>query len=176
MLIKIRFVDKLCACVELHRREAGAQPYVLHFNTRTATTPPTVNTHKHTPGHARTDAGCWFRTNGITSVCCVSVYVFRCVLVEPAVTSLQDTTGHKSRWHPGAIFAEYFIWPPGVLNGTKKFRAKSFSSKHPFTKLLWANFYFLYYLLLSQMCQKSFWECWVSFFSFKKFIYALIGI
>lgn len=111
-------------------------------------------------------------------LCVCSCDVFKCVLVEPAVTSLQDTAGHNSRWHPGAIFTEHFTLPPGVLiNGTKKFWAKSFSSSEPFRELLGATFtgewrtltdYFLCYnpsALPTVSKKKSFG---VSFFSCKK--------
>lgn len=113
-------------------------------------------------------------------LCVCSCDVFKCVLVEPAVTSLQDTAGHNSRWHPGAIFTEYFTLPPGVLlNGTKKFWAKSFSSSEPFRELLGATFtgewrtltdYFLCYnpSTLPTVSKKRVLEFWVSFFFCKK--------
>lgn len=172
MLIKIRFVVKLCACSELHWCEAGAQPYASHLNTPPAKAPPTADTHKHTPGltHMSQMQAVGIRTNGITSVCCVSTYVFRCALVEPAVTSLQDTAGHKSHWHPGAISTEYFIWPPGVLNGTKKLWAMEFFPLK-IRSQSFINLYPLYYLLLFQMCQKRFLSIEnLSFFLLKRLI------
>lgn len=98
MLIKIIFVDELCGCVGLYQRDAGAQPYGLQLNTPTAMAPPTVNTHLDT--HTQIQAvGSGVMVSPLSTVClCVcSCNMFKCVLVEPAVTSLQDTAGHNSR-------------------------------------------------------------------------------
>lgn len=74
----------------------------------------------HTPTHTHTlmqAAGSGVIVSPLSAVCIRVCYCdeFKCVLVKPAVTSLQDTAGHNSCWHPGAIFTEHFIPPPGVL-------------------------------------------------------------